>query len=290
MRIASALISLSLVGCAQSTAPTGSIAVAEQAVTGGQPVLDGASNTQSTESGAISKNDLSKWLGIETAEASVGCGYFAAGDTCSTAGTKTATYYGCQSWGGTILGTVTLSYSNNICLLDAASGTVTRKVLLTREGLPAGTMYTNSASTSTTYSGSTAGAGTQLSFVSVGSYNLNVLGVRKTLNDTSGNTIYDLIAQTNGPIAVTGNLLGTRVLNGGSLIVVHNTAQYTATFTPNYLTYSDPTCCHPVSGSLSVTYAGNVSGTAVVTFNPTCGSETFSMNGENDTIQLAGCE
>jgi hypothetical protein len=89
-----------------------------------------------------------------------------------------------------------------------------------------------------------------------------VIGVRKTLNDTSGNTIFDLVAQTSGPISITGNLLGVRTVAAGTLVVFYNTAQYTATFSPVNLVYSDPTC----------------------------GSETFSMNGEIDTIQLAGCE
>jgi hypothetical protein len=281
-----------LAGCTQNTASSGSMSSAEQAVMGAQPAIDGAINAQSTESGSISsrKHGAFDWLAIQLAEANVGCGSFAALDTCSASGTKTATYYGCQSWGGTILGTVTLGFSNTTCLLDISGADMIRKVILTREGLPAGTMYTDSTNGSTTYTGNTVPAGTELSYQGVGSYFLTLLGVRKTLNDPSGNTIYDLIAQTSSPISVTGSLLGARVADGGALVVFHNTSQYTATFSPSLLGYTDPTCCHPVSGSMSISYAGSVSGTATVTFNPTCGSETFQMNGATDTIQLAGCE
>jgi hypothetical protein len=289
--IACVFVTALLASCSQSTSPTPSIATAEQAFTGGQPAIDGAINAESTETGAISRNDFSHWLGIETAEANVGCGSFASQDSCSASGVKSATYYGCESWGGgTILGSVTLTYSDTTCLLEVLGATLTRKALLTRESLPAGTMYTDSSNTAKTYVGGSAGGGTVISYVTTASYNLNINGVRKTLNDTSGNTIYDLVAQTSGPISVTGSLLGARVADSGSLVVYHNTAEYTATFSPSLLTYSDSTCCHPVSGTMSIAYAGSITGTATVIFNPACGLETFSMNGITDTVQLAGCE
>jgi hypothetical protein len=289
MRLTIAFLLL-LMSCSKNTASTGAISTAEQAVIGGQPVIDGAVNAQSAETGVISQNNFSRWLGIETAEASVGCGSFAYSDSCTNAGVKSANYYGCQAWGGIISGTVTLNYSNVSCLLDIGGGTLTRKAILTREGLDAGTMYTDGSSSSTNYVGGTAGGGTELSYVAPASYNLTVFGVRKTLNDTSGNTIFDLTAQTSGALTISGNLLGSKTITGGSLAVFHNTAQYTATLSPTNLTYSDSTCCHPVSGSMAISFIGSVTGSAVVTFNPTCGSETFTMNGETDMIQLAGCE
>jgi len=77
-------------------------------------------------------------------------------------------------------------------------------------------------------------------------------------------------------------------MNGGSLEVNHNLAGFTAIFTPSNLQWSAG-CCHPVAGSLAVTYSGSKTGTATVSFNG-CGSATVNQDGQSQAVEFSYCE
>ena len=136
-------------------------------------------------------------------------------------------------------------------------------------------------------SGNTFGGGGRLT-KTAGGWTVEVLGKNKRFS-RGGRELFNISTRTLTPISVTGSLSrASRVVNGGSFEVIHNKAQFVATYVPSNLTWSSA-CCHPVSGSLAVTYAGSVTGSSSVTFNG-CGTATMVKDGLSSQITLNYCE
>ena len=115
-----------------------------------------------------------------------------------------------------------------------------------------------------------------------------ILGKHKVLT-FRGKQKMNLNISTPSPINITGSLQRNgRVVDGGSYQVVNNLAGFTALYEPHNLTYTSA-CCHPISGTLNVTFTGLVIGTGSVTFNG-CGSATLNRNGVDQEIELNYCE
>jgi hypothetical protein len=121
-----------------------------------------------------------------------------------------------------------------------------------------------------------------------GGWSVEILGKHKELT-FRGRKLVDLSISTPTALQVTGSLSRqSRVINSGSYQVVHNLAGFTAVYVPQNLTY-ESSCCHPVSGSLSVTFTGSVTGSGSVTFNG-CGQASLTRNGQTQDIGLNYCE
>ncbi|MCB0365158.1 MAG: hypothetical protein H6624_10565 [Bdellovibrionaceae bacterium] len=212
----------------------------------------------------------------------------AALETCSS-GVKTATYSNCDI-SGTLLsldGSVTLTYSDSGCGMASASDNVARTYDYTITGPRGGNLQVFSTAL-TDYRGTSISGGGKLT--NTGSaWEIQVLGKNKILKTAAGVTIMSHSIRTLSNVTVTGGLSrASRVMNGGQVEVNHNLAKFTAVYTPNNLQWSS-TCCHPVSGNLSVTFDGTVTGTGSVVFNG-CGSATISKDDKERTITLSYCE
>jgi len=203
--------------------------------------------------------------------------------------TKSITYSGCTGPNGlvSLSGQVNLVWSGNgNCTLENGEA-VSRTYELEFNG-PRGGVLSVSSSNKSTWEGNSIGGGGSLSQISANSWALSIAGKHKTLVYRN-REIFDISVATASPISVTGSLLRNgRVVNGGSLVVYHNRAGFTATFVPNNLTYSAGSC-HPVSGSVNVTYTGSLVGNATVTFNGN-GNATITRDGISRSVTLTYCE
>ncbi len=121
-----------------------------------------------------------------------------------------------------------------------------------------------------------------------GGWSAEILGKKKILT-WRNREVMNLNISTPQPIDITGTLgRASRVVNSGQLQVVHNLAGFTALYEPVNLTYNN-SCCHPIAGTLNVTYSGAIIGTGSVTFNG-CGSATIVRNGQSQDVRLNYCE
>ncbi len=121
------------------------------------------------------------------------------------------------------------------------------------------------------------------------SYNLAILGKRKTRARVNGSTGFDISIRTTANLLLNNGLSRNgRTIDGGRLEVIHNRLEYVAELVPNDLTYSS-SCCYPVSGGMDITYTGSLSGTGSITFNG-CGSASVTYNGDVNEIEFYSCE
>lgn len=185
-------------------------------------------------------------------------------------------------------GTAQLTFSNgNSCALGVMGETFTRTINFTRSG-PRGSLQTTSANRSP-YTGPTIGGGVEVTKVDNGvAVDVNILGQHKILTRTNGSVIFDMSFETPTPLQLNKLARNGRIISSGVLDVYHNRAQFKAEHTISNLTYSS-SCCYPVSGSISTTFTGSLSGVGSVTFNG-CGNYTAIYNGQSKTFSMANCE
>lgn len=209
--------------------------------------------------------------------------------TCS-AGVQTVTYDSCTGPLDLITasGDVTLTYSSANCTMTSTGDSVSRTYDLTLNGPRSGVLTLTSENTAPYDTNVAAfGGGGKLTKTSSG-YSLEILGKHKSFS-SRGTERFNVSMKTSSAVTVTGGLTrASRTVNGGELIVYHNLARFTATIQPVNLTYTSASC-HPATGSLNVTFAGNVTGTATVTFNGD-GSATVDHGGTVSTFTLSYCE
>jgi hypothetical protein len=82
-----------------------------------------------------------------------------------------------------------------------------------------------------------------------------------------------------------------RTLNG-SVTVQHNILKYNATATFNDVSYGDPLCCFPTSGSVTTTFSGgpHMGKTETLTFDGTCASaHLVDGSGASHDLELRHC-
>lgn len=153
-------------------------------------------------------------------------------------------------------------------------------------GIRGGNLSTSST-TSTDYKNQSYGGGGRLTTTTNG-WNLEILGKHKSLN-VSGVELANISLRTLSPLLVTGSLSRiNRTVSGGQIEVNFNKATTTAVVHPLNLQWSN-SCCHPISGSMSLTWSGSKSGTSAVTFQD-CGQATIIENGQERNIELSYCE
>src|SRR5205085_2884633 len=106
----------------------------------------------------------------------------------------------------TITGQINLAFSHSGCLFNSASDAITRTMDVTISGR-AGGSYTVKSTTD---------GGHRLTFNGANSYTFEILGMQRTLKDSSGNTKADITTKTTTGLGVTGTSRFDRVVNGGT--------------------------------------------------------------------------
>jgi hypothetical protein len=202
---------------------------------------------------------------------------------------KQATYSQCEVPGTSfqLNGSVQLSYSDAACGLSSTGNTVTRTYNTTYSG-PRGGQLTFSSALQSDYKGNSYSGGGRITRTA-GGWNIDVLGKHKSFQ-WRGNTLYSVSMRTLAPHQITGSLSrSSRVLDGGTLEVNHNIAQFTVLVQPQNVQWTN-SCCHPVSGSLNLNFSGSKTGTATLNFSSQCGLASLVESGQTKEIQLSYCE
>lgn len=268
---------------------------ADASVMAGISALTGAIHGNSTQAGSLA--GLSPRAFRARLASIVSCGTPAPQDSCATGGIKSAVYTSCTtSLSHKYEGSIVLDYSENGCGLGLEE-TVTRLVTMNRtlqfSSYPRfnGTVVFTTSENHTDYRGAQMGGGSLIRRVSVDPvFDMEVSGIHKVLKNTKNRTAYDISIRTISPIQITGDLSGDRTAKGGELEVIHNQAQYVATFSPSNLRYNSTTCCHPVAGTVTAVFSGKAVGQGTIAFTGTCGFATLDRGNGTVEIPLHGCE
>jgi hypothetical protein len=93
---------------------------------------------------------------------------------------------------------------------------------------------------------------------------------------------------TNG-LSITGSGVSRSV--SGTVVVQHNLAKYVSLSTFSSVTYGNPLCCFPTSGTISTSYASGplLNSGETLTFSSSCGEATLTQNGTSSPITLIHC-
>lgn len=231
-----------------------------------------------------------------------------------SAGTGTVNWNGCSIAGPKLSITMTGGWtetwpSNGDCTNGylALFGSVTRKSSGSVINFPGGATITTDTTGGPAYNGTvfaTGGIIVTRAQTAVRSIAMSPTdsAIRKVYKGRRGTTVFDYYsipsltvsgAKANGNSSGLGSTSSNRAITG-TVTIHHNLAKYTATNKFNDVTWSDASCCFPVSGSISTTFSGTgaPSGTSTLTFTSTCGSATF-VNAENPSgvgINLTSCQ
>ncbi len=203
-------------------------------------------------------------------------------------GSKSSVFQDCSLFNGQVLasGQIDLDYSENDCSMDVVGNQVARTYNYELVG-PRNGQLTVSSEVHTDYTGATIGGGALLTRTASG-FDLDILGKHKVFT-RNGRERLDRSIQTLSPLEIAGGLeRSVRRITNGQLQVSHNKAEFTAIYTAQDLRWSS-SCCHPVSGSLSVDYTGSREGSATVTFG-SCGRATLEKDGESHELAFSYCE
>jgi hypothetical protein len=280
-----------LSACAKDDEADSAIDPVEASLESGITVLSGIADDQAGSSFAMSKKPVQhpfELLLAEPAFAAAACGR-AVSQACASGGVKSVNYNGCQvGLASSLSGSVTLDYSDNSCSMAANGNFVTRTYNWTLKG-PRGGTLTRSSNSMSDYTGNTYGGGGRLT-KTVSGFDLEVLGTHTELKGPRGTVLYDVSVRTTSAIGLDQVVRNGRTMNGGALEVNHNLAGFTAVFVPNNVEWSSSSCCHPTSGSMTVTYSGSRTGSATMSFGPTRGTATVTSGSTTQNIVLGFCE
>ncbi len=236
---------------------------------------------------ASSKFAIAEKLLFTTAQAA-NCGR-AYSQACNV-GVKSISYSGCQIGSAfSLSGEVTLTYSNNSCDLSIGENVV-RTYEHTISGPRGGAIQTTSALRAD-YRGTQIGGGGRLTRTGANSWDAEILGKHK-IGTRNGRTLFDVSVRTPSAIEISGALgRSGRSAISGSLEVNHNRAGFTALYS---IVNGQPlvwnaSCAHPVSGQLSASYSGSVTGNGTITFTG-CGTAQLSKDGSTRTLTIGYAE
>jgi hypothetical protein len=206
--------------------------------------------------------------------------------SCS-AGVRSQTYSNCNTAESSISmsGAASLTYSQSNCSLAISGDYVERTYDLTLSG-PRGGQYDLLSSNQTDYRGQTYGGGGRLQKTSSG-FSIAILGRHSELS-FRGRILSSVSTRTLQNVELNQLTRNGRILNGGQIEVNHNLAEFTTVISPVNVQWTS-TCCHPVSGSLNLSFSGSKSGSATVTFL-SCGSAEINENGQTRTTSISYCE
>ncbi|HUP57224.1 MAG TPA: hypothetical protein VM598_07205 [Bdellovibrionota bacterium] len=196
--------------------------------------------------------------------------------------------WGPYTWGGQ----VALTFSNGTSCLNPSIANpgdyFTRTANFSIAG-PRGSIATIS-SAHENYLGETISGGSKVTRQGDGSLAVDVLGVSKVLKLT-GQTdpLMDVSFKTAQPLTMNQLRRNGRVVTGGSLVIQHNRARYSATHTYSAITWGEAGCCYPTSGTIDIAFSEGAEGSAQVVFNG-CGSFSVTSGENSASFSLANCE
>ena len=206
----------------------------------------------------------------------------------------------CSNSRGSLVGDVSFTYSAGTdCVLsndgDGESAIRTHDFTYTlSSGLLTGWKVMSTSSTETSYNNEAIGGGATVTYNSTDDYTLAISGVNRFLQDTNGtNWVNASIRTASGsPLALNKFARTNRIISGGTLEIVHNNAQFTASHVYNNVTWGDDSCCYPTSGSITSTFTDAITGSGTVTFSGgDCGAISISKDGNSKSYTLSGdCE
>ena len=203
-------------------------------------------------------------------------------------GSKSSVFQDCSIFGDQVLasGQIDLEFSQNDCSMALVGDQVARTFDFELVG-PRGGQMTVSSAEHSNYSDIRVGGGAEITKTNLG-WDLDILGKHKVFT-RNGRVRMDKSIQTLSPLEISGGLRRSqRQVNNGQLQVHHNLAEFTALYTAQDLRWSS-SCCHPVSGTLTVEYTGSRTGSATVEFG-SCGTAELEKDGEIHDVQFSYCE
>lgn len=175
---------------------------------------------------------------------------------------KIAQYEGCRVAGTRLIlrGLVKLDFNTNSCSLSVEGNQVRRTFSLVADRILGGAVSKSSAAHQN-YLGEEIGGGSVLTRLESASANLPawsfaVLGKHVQFYNRFSRKVADISISTEGEIGIEGLRphSANRTVNGGTLRVDHNLAQYTARFSPVNLVYEESCRC-PVAGTLNASWS-----------------------------------
>jgi hypothetical protein len=194
---------------------------------------------------------------------------------------------------------IDLQFSNAACSMDAVESSVIRHFHFER--YDSRTKLIADTKTHNNYMNESIGGGTTITHTAEGMLKVGIPGVHKVLAERGKSLvaadkkkIFDHSIRT-----LEGSELlmsydkdaGTKTAHSGKVEVSHNLAKFKAVFTMREVVLKPETCCHPISGSMSVEFSGSRSGSAVTTFTETCGVAKVVENSQPEReITLRSCE
>lgn len=261
----------------------------ESGITMLQGLADDASGSSFAyiESPTSSKFQIAQKLLLDSALAA-NCGR-AYSQACNV-GVRSISYSGCQIGSAfSLSGSVQLQYSNNNCDLSVGENVV-RTYNHTISGPRSGAIQTTSELRSN-YLGSQIGGGGKVTRTGANSWSAEILGKHK-IGTRSGRTLFDVSVHTTTAVDLSGALSRSgRSATAGTLEVNHNRANFTATYS---IVNGQPlvwnsSCAHPISGQLSASYSGSITGSGTITFTG-CGTAQLSKDGSTRTLTIGYAE
>jgi hypothetical protein len=193
------------------------------------------------------------------------------------AGARTKDYGGCNLGLATLTGTVTLAFTQPLCVVLTDGDAVTRTADLTLTGLYGGTLEVTSP-----------GGGQTLTRTASG-FNYSVGGMERVLTGPAGRKLFDVATSTTAPIVVTGSSRADMKIVSGTFVIDHKLAGYKVTLTADNLAWTS-TCNCASSGTLTGTVAGGKhDGRSASVTITACGEADVTIDGTTDSVMLDRC-
>jgi hypothetical protein len=144
----------------------------------------------------------------------------------------------------------------------------------------------------TAYDGTVIPATGVASALAAGVTTIAVNGAHLIYKDSTGNQKEEAFVVSTTPIHMQGQQAdGSLVITDGALRVYHQMDKHISDVTLQQIAFSDKTCCHPVSGSITEVMSGSQTGTRSATFTSTCGAvQVVDTDGSTATYNLPSCQ
>ncbi len=197
-------------------------------------------------------------------------------DACD-AGVRSRDFGGCNFGVAKLTGSVTLTFTDSGCSMEAVLDEVTREANFTITGPRDATLTVTSP-----------GGGQTVTRTAANSFTYAVGGLRRVAKGPRGRTLFDIGTRTTEPIGVSGTSRSDRVIDGGVLEITHNLAHYTTTLSPQNLAWSTGCNC-PTSGKLSGTVSKTDETQSILIEVTGCGTATITTDEETKDVTFDRC-
>lgn len=193
------------------------------------------------------------------------------------AGVRTKDYGNCNLGLAKLSGTVTLTFTQQLCLIATDGDAVTRTADLTLTGLYGGTLEVTSP------------GGGQTLAKSAGGFTYSVAGMERVLTGPGGRKIFDIATSTAAPIVVTGSSRADLTIVSGSFVIDHKLAGYTVTLTANNLAWTSSCNCASSGTLTGMVAGGRHDGKSASVTITACGEADVTIDGTTESVSLDRC-